>query len=157
MKNYKKNRKNYSSSSNNNTTNNEFFLEKALKKHGPIAHNIVATVKLSITIGNEEVSDLHLDKIAERWKMSYNPKSFAAAKMKSTYPSASALGFKAKKIVCTGEKSEIGSLHAIYSFCRMIADHDKDDPGPYISVIPIAFKVQNIQATACTGFEIDLA
>ena len=107
-----------------------------------VIKNCVATAYFGTRLDLEEIS----------WQKhgEFNPRSFAAAKLRLSSPSTTALLFASGKIVCAGAGSEAAAHVAVLRYYKMVCE-----------VVPNALCldicIQNIVGTAYLGHSIDLS
>ena len=106
-----------------------------------VVSNCVATAFLGRRIS--------LPLVATGCQGEFNPVSFAAAKLRLTNPSTTALVFGSGKIVCTGAGSERKAFVALLKYCRLIRECE-----PGVCLLDVKF--QNIVSTASLGRCVDL-
>ena len=103
--------------------------------------NVVSTFSLG-------VKGLDLKKIAMLCGlMEYNPQCFAAATIRIKEPRTTALVFASGNVVCTGARTELQSRYAARKYSGILQKLG----------IPVCFKdfkIQNIVASAYTGFTV---
>ena len=105
--------------------------------------NVVSTFSLGC-------NGLNLKKIALKYRcIEFNPAMFAAATLRIKKPRTTALAFASGNMVCTGSKSTLESRYAARKYCRVFQHLG-------IPVMFQNFKIQNIVASANTGFPIKL-
>lgn len=92
---------------------------------------------------------LDLEEVSWRTHGEFNPKSFAAAKLRLRSPSSTALVFASGKIVCTGAASESAARVAVMTYYRMVSE-----------VVPRAvlldIRIENIVGTGHVGHTLSL-
>jgi transcription initiation factor TFIID TATA-box-binding protein len=92
---------------------------------------------------------LDLEELSWRKHGEFNPRSFAAAKLRLRSPSSTALVFASGKIVCTGAPSESAAHVAVMTYYKMVSE-----------VIPRAVVldvcIENIVGTGFVGHCVDL-
>ena len=113
------------------------------KKPSPvIIKNCVATAFLGCR--------LDLEEIAWKYYAEFDPKSFAAAKLRLTSPQVTALIFASGKIVCTGAPSEASARIAVTKIFQIVsASHPLD-------TVLMDLKIENIVGTAYLGYAVSL-
>lgn len=94
---------------------------------------------------------LDLEEIAWKCHAEFDPKSFAAAKLRLASPQSTALLFASGKIVCTGAASETSARVAVTEIYRIVSSIMH--PGE-TSLIDL--KIENIVGTAYLGYKISL-
>ncbi len=105
--------------------------------------NVVSTFSLG-------VCGLNLKHIALKYSFAeFNPQTFAAATIRCRSPRTTALAFASGNMVCTGARSELESRYAARKYVRIFQEVG-------IPVCFSNFKIQNIVASAATGFALKL-
>lgn len=94
---------------------------------------------------------LDLREIAWKCYAEFNPKSFAAAKLRLAWPQTTALLFASGKIVCTGAPSEASARVAVTEIYRIVSSIM-----PAGSTSLLDLKIENIVGTAYLGYAISL-
>jgi transcription initiation factor TFIID TATA-box-binding protein len=94
---------------------------------------------------------LDLKEIAWRCHAEFDPRSFAAAKLRLMNPQSTALLFASGKIVCTGAPSEASACVAVTQIFKMVSAIMQ--PG-LTSLLDV--KIENIVGTAHLGYGISL-
>lgn len=93
---------------------------------------------------------LDLEEIAWKYYAEFDPKSFAAAKLRLSEPQVTALIFASGKIVCTGAPSEESARVAVTKIFQIVnALHP-------IETVLMDLKIENIVGTAYLGYAISL-
>lgn len=92
---------------------------------------------------------LDLEEISWRKHGEFNPRSFAAAKLRLRSPSSTALVFASGKIVCTGAASESAAHVAAMTYYRMV-----NEVNPNTVLLDI--RIENIVGTGYVGHPLDL-
>lgn len=92
---------------------------------------------------------LDLDEISWRKHGEFNPRSFAAAKLRLRSPSSTALVFASGKIVCTGAVSESAAHVAAMTYFKMV-----NEVNPRTVLLDV--RIENIVGTGYVGHRLDL-
>ena len=122
---------------------NEFLARyREARRPSPVViKNCVATAFFGTRLDLEEIS----------WRKhgEFNPRSFAAAKLRLRSPSSTALVFASGKIVCTGAASESAAHVAVMTYYRMVSEVT---PGAVL----LDIRIENIVGTGYVGHALDL-
>ena len=92
---------------------------------------------------------LDLEEISWRKHGEFNPRSFAAAKLRLRSPSSTALVFASGKIVCTGAASESAAHVAAMTYYKMVSEVTP-------KAVLLDIRIENIVGTGYVGHPLDL-
>ncbi|MBE35219.1 MAG: hypothetical protein CMI16_06650 [Opitutaceae bacterium] len=131
-------------SAGNGTVDANRFLSRYRKARRPspvVIKNCVATAFFGTRLDLEEIS----------WRKQgeFNPRSFAAAKLRLRSPSSTALVFASGKIVCTGSGSEAAAHVAVMTYYKMVSE-----VAP--RAVLLDMRIENIVGTGYVGHALDL-
>jgi len=122
---------------------NEFLMRyREARRPSPVViKNCVATAFFGTRLDLEEIS----------WRKhgEFNPRSFAAAKLRLRSPSSTALVFASGKIVCTGAASESAAHVAVMTYYKMVSEVTP-------RAVLLDIRIENIVGTGYAGHALDL-